>query len=94
MPVVRRTLRGVTVHVGVPFRRAPRRGAGAPGGSDSEAEPPVAPPAPEDYDAEEDAWVCAVCDDGSADATGNALVQCGACAVVVHQVGVGGKAMG
>lgn len=84
MPVVCRTLRGITVHVGVPFRRAPRRGGGAAGGEDGE--PPVAPPAPEDYDPEEDAWVCAVCDDGSADATGNALVQCGACAVVVHQV--------
>ena len=87
--VVQRVLRGVTVHVGIPFHRhghsGGRRGD-ADGDSDAAPALPLAPPLPEDFDADEDAWVCAVCDDGSADSLGNALVQCGACEVVVHQV--------
>lgn len=82
---VRKALRGITVHVAVRFQRGDCDGAAEDSMTNQQSAVVSSDPIPEDYDPEEDAWVCAVCDDGSADALGNALVQCGACGVVVHQ---------
>jgi hypothetical protein len=70
---VHRDIRGITVHVAVPFA--------VPSASSLLRQRENV-----DLDDEEDVWVCAVCDDGFADTTSHTLVQCSGCSIVVHQV--------